>query len=244
MDRLTILSPHRDDAVFSMGLALTLLSTRSIELRVLNFFTVSRYAPRSSVTSVEEVSEVRREEDLRALRTISPRIEELSLGLLDAPLRPGIRFDQVTQLPTADLLADEYLLELSSYIQSHCQSDLLAVPLTLGNHVDHISVLRAALRSGHCDLAFYEDLPYATRASQDDFNTKVEWIETQGGMGLKSNLVAIPNAAETKGRLAAIYGSQISPEEAEAIGGFAMVYGGAERLWISSSSNRWKALID
>ncbi len=58
MRKLTVLSPHRDDAAFSLFICLAKWSMfPSLKVKVLNFFTESAYAPYSSASDAISVSE-------------------------------------------------------------------------------------------------------------------------------------------------------------------------------------------
>ncbi len=240
-ESLTVLSPHRDDAVFSMGLALSYFCAKPIHVSVLNFFTVSQYAPRSLETSIEEISALRRTEDLQALAAIHASIREASLDMLDAPLRPGIQFDNIMQPCALATLQPSFLASLQSAIEQQTAGRLLAAPLSVGNHVDHIAVRHAALATGSGRLAFYEDLPYAADAPSNEITAKVQEAEESLATQLVPVLFSDANAAEQKTYWASFYSSQISSEEAKRIGMFASARGG-ERLWLPANSPRWSKL--
>ena len=89
MQEITILSPHRDDAAFSLCMALRKWTVMQLKLTVINFFTVSAYGPRSIAKDPHTVSSIRRREDRRVISIISPLIRVRDAGLLDAPLRSG-----------------------------------------------------------------------------------------------------------------------------------------------------------
>ncbi len=87
---VTVLSPHRDDAAFSLCLALSRWPELNVPVTVVNFFTISGYAPHSASTEIADVSSLREREDQEALASIHPAIHVESLDLLDAPLRFNI----------------------------------------------------------------------------------------------------------------------------------------------------------
>jgi len=243
MEKVTILSPHRDDAAFSLGLTLGLWGAASLPLRVLNFFTESAYAPHSPAKTVEEISAVRRAEDERALAFIHDRIEVVSLGLLDAPLRLHLPFSQITQLQSAQRISREELNQLSRYIQQHCRDSLAVAPLGLGNHVDHMAVQKAAIACLPLQkLAFYEDLPYITWTSAADVQARIQSVENATGIGLSPFIQRTQNAVMQKRRIASFYQSQITTEEADVIAGYAESYRSGERLWLPVDSERWNAI--
>ena len=243
MEKLTVLSPHRDDSSFSLGLTLSLLSAAAIKLHVLNFFTQSAYAPHSSAETLEEVSAIRDEEDRKALAFIHSGIEITSLGLLDAPWRLDLPFSQITQQQSAQKISYDELCQLSEQIRQHCAGDLVVAPLGLGNHVDHMAVHKAAISSvSSQNLAFYEDLPYVTWTPTADLQARIESVERTTGVQLEPLVFHIKDAAKQKRQIAGFYQSQITAEEANNIARYAESYGGGERLWLPVSSESWKAI--
>ncbi|MBV8834178.1 MAG: PIG-L family deacetylase [Acidobacteriaceae bacterium] len=230
MLRLTVLSPHRDDAVFSLFFALSRWVNLGVRVRILNFFTRSAYAPYTRADDVAHISDIRAREDRRALRKISPRAREFSLHLLDAPLRLGIQFDEVFRTQTARLLTPDWLQTLATEIAACAGSGLLLAPLTLGNHVDHVAVNRAALHAcGPKRLGFYEDLPYAIWTDGSTVRKKVREMEAALKLSLYSATIAPDRTSMSKQFAAGTYSSQITREEAVAIARR------AERIWIPKS---------
>ncbi|MBV9039137.1 MAG: PIG-L family deacetylase [Acidobacteriaceae bacterium] len=245
MEKITILSPHCDDAVFSLGLTLGLWSMASLHLQVLNFFTESAYAPHAPVKTVAEISAIRKAEDERAIAFIHDGIKIISLDLLDAPLRLHLPFSQITQLQSVEQISPEELRQLSQHIQQHCLQSLAIAPLGLGNHVDHMAVQKASIA---ClppqDLAFYEDLPYITWTSAFDVQIRIKSIEDSTGVGLSPLILRTQNAVAQKRQIASFYQSQITLEEADTIAGYAECYGSGERLWLPTNSERWAEVLD
>lgn len=243
MEQITVLSPHRDDATFSLGLALSLWSAASVKLRVLNFFTQSTYAPHSSAETAEEISALREEEDKNAIASIHPQIEVCSLGLLDAPLRLRIPLSQIMQPESAKQISLEEFQELSRKIKEYCAGSLLIAPLGLGNHVDHLAVHYAAIQSCRPEhLAFYEDLPYATWTSPEDLQSRIEFAGDKTGVPLEPFIVQMPDAVTRKRQIASFYRSQITAEEAHAIAQFSQSYGSGERLWLPVRGEAWNVI--
>ena len=244
MLELTILSPHRDDAIFSLGLSLICWSRLPLRLQILNFFTVSEYAPVIAPASVSEISAIRQMEDRAALNSISLDIAITDLGLMDAPLRPGIRFDEITSPVAAQTITPEYLADLAASIMQHTQGHLLLAPLAMGQHVDHLSVFRAATLNNNANVAFYEDLPYSAWARPEKILTRVSAAEQALGAALEPVVTGkVTNAEDSKQRLCLMYASQIKKPAATQISKYARRYGGAERIWTSSTSARWRELI-
>lgn len=243
MTRVTILSPHRDDAVFSLYLSLRKWRRSNVRLRVVNFFTVSNYAPRVFENQAAAISLVRKMEDHKSLSAIDRRILIQDCDLLDAPLRLGIEFADVCG-PEKRASARTVEPEIAGYIRTQLQKDLLIAPLGLGGHVDHLAVNEAAIAATFpCRrLAFYEDLPYATWTADDVLRLRIHEIETALGYRLRPAIIRQDYAVRRKLRAAAGYKSQITLEEARPIAQFSRRYGGGERLWIPKHSTAWTML--
>ena len=245
MVELTILSPHRDDAAFSLGLALSRWKTRLVKITVVNFFTETEYAPRALYTHVAGISALRRKEDQFALRSIDPRIRLESLNLLDAPLRLDIDLDSICRPETSAGEEHSEAEKLTQYIRKYFRRGLVLAPLGLGGHVDHLAVRSAALLSavGH-RLGFYEDLPYATWTPEAMLCTKVQQAEESTGAKLRAVVIRNGSSAVARKRqLIGKYRSQIAPEEADSMAKHASNYRGGERIWIPKYGSSWNSLV-
>lgn len=241
---LTVLSPHRDDAAFSLMVALSRWSEMGLSIRVLNFFTISSYAPQSIASSICEISSVRDREDRRALRSIGPRIETETLGLLDAPIRLNINAASISAPENANLQPAGEIDFLARQMQAYSAFRLTIAPLALGNHIDHRAVHSAAVKAHNGQrLAFYEDLPYASWTCEEQLRTRVAETEDCTKVALKPIVVHRNASASKKLRVVSIYKSQITRPEAQAIAAFANRHGG-ERLWVPRHSNLWQSLLN
>lgn len=244
MHELTILSPHRDDAVFSLGLSLLEWRKLPLRLRIVNFFTVSAYGPRAGSTATSTITSLREREDRRVVASIDPRIQITSLDLLDAPLRLGISPDSVCkpQIEAEQTISnpDEVL---TLHMRKYFHQGFVLAPLALGDHVDHLAVRQTAIAasSGH-NLGFYEDLPYATWTGETRLLKRVIATEEAAGVRLKRCVNRSDRAVARKYRLVSGYRSQIDRAEAFTIARFATNYRGGERIWISKHSCLWRTL--
>ena len=241
MLRLTVLSPHRDDAAFSLFCALTKWQRRPVEIRVINFFTESAYAPHAE-QAAGMVSAIRKREDRAVLQRIGRRIRVMDLGLLDAPLRLGISALAVCNAETACLLREELVFELARRIRC-LQPSLILAPLGLGGHIDHLTVHRAALRAGcKSRLGFYEDLPYRTWTLPEDLRCRIRSAEREMGTLLKAVTAGDARDAWQKRRHIRRYQSQITAEEAAAMARWTREERG-EKLWLPRQSKYWPQLL-
>lgn len=242
---ITILSPHRDDAVFSLFLCLSCWARLRIRLRVINFFTVSAYGPHAQAAGAEHVSSERRREDRKALARIAPFIQVVDTNMLDAPIRLKISERTVCDPKTRSLLTDDQIESVAHEIRLLSQNSLLLAPLALGDHVDHLAVRAAAMRSvAPQRLAFYEDLPYATWTPTNAREARVSDTEHKLKNRLRPVVVRSSHAVWRKRQATARYHSQITREEAAAIASWAAEYGGGERLWTPANGRAWCSFLN
>jgi LmbE family N-acetylglucosaminyl deacetylase len=244
MLQVTILSPHRDDAAFSLSIAMSRWRDLNINVQVVNFFTRSGYGPRAPVSEPAAISSLRKREDRRALHVLGERVKVRSCGLLDAPLRLGISSESVCRPESALFMSHGDFEAIASCISKRARPGLTLAPLALGDHVDHMEVRQAALEK--CPpqkLGFYEDLPYAIWTPSMSFLQNVCKAEQSTRVKLKPAVIRCANAVPQKRRIISKYQSQITPREAEAIACFAKNYGGGERIWIPQHGGLWRSLI-
>ena len=244
-DRLTILSPHRDDAVFSLAFFLDRLAGRQMRITVVNIFTRSAYGPRCALdheTSEDRrlrISMLRAHEDRRAFRILNPEIRVLDHSLLDAPLRRETPVESVLGPNSVPVLEAETKL-LARRLLPHITHSLILCPLGLGGHVDHLTVKAAALNlSPGRRLAFYEDVPYVRWSSGDEMRHRID----ETGLQLQSYFVRTDRNSWYKARLAAQYQSQISKKEASTIGRDTSRLSVGETIWAPRHSISWIRLL-
>ena len=116
----------------------------------------------------------------------------------------------------------------------------LALPLALGDHIDHRVVHQAALEAlaaNAAPMAFYEDLPYAGRPGIAD---TIEHRATATGLGLEPSfaqqaITVVAEVCQRKHSIAECYDSQIDDEIAWQLATFAERYAGRERLWCNAA---------
>ncbi len=230
MPFVTVLSPHRDDAAFSLFGYLSRWSLLPVKIRVINFFTKSGYAPHAGTDDIQSITAIRKAEDQRVFSLISTSLEVIDAGLLDAPLRLGISVADVFKPESRSLVTEDQIEQVSGFIQS-AASDLYIAPLGLGGHLDHWLVRQAATRTlARESLAFYEDLPYAMWTSTE---------ELQNTVGIDLQRFLIHDAASTQRKRAAIeeYKSQVTSAEVDNIASV------GERIWIPQNSHQWNRLV-
>ncbi|WP_263382575.1 PIG-L deacetylase family protein [Granulicella arctica] len=243
--KIVVVSPHRDDAAFSLTLAIIAWIAEGHSVEVINCFTRSEYAPFSDSDSLHPndrlsyVTALRAREDHSWQRQLGPRLRMHDVNLKDAPLRLRCALDEVCTLPVRP--TDKAFAKLHT-VFSGTKADAFVLPLALGNHVDHATARDAALAevglmSQPC--AFYEDLPYAARPGAADL---IETAADSCVAGLTPVFVADPcevrDAVSRKRRAALCYDSQIDDAVTDDIAQFCIRYAGRERLWANAA---WQA---
>jgi LmbE family N-acetylglucosaminyl deacetylase len=176
MSRTVVLSPHADDAVWSLGGVLGTWAGHG-ELVIITLFNAvpegrARHAVRSDKGQSWRYlpsSEVRQREDQRAIATLGASLEDAPF--VDAAMRyagdgflyPTMRSlfedarpEDASQQRVADLLA--------SVLKSQ---DRVVAPLALGGHVDH-RIVRDAARALPQQVLFYQDVPYVAKLPDRD----------------------------------------------------------------------------
>jgi LmbE family N-acetylglucosaminyl deacetylase len=176
------LSPHPDDAALSCGGLIALLRARGVPVTIVSVFSGSGPSERltpyqrlalgfgedNALVPVEEptpkgITAVRRAEDEAHARLVGARIDFLDLP--DAVFRGYEGDDQLMSPPLAD---DPPPFEELRRALARLKPTALYAPLSIGGHVDHRQVRRAAMallaEAGSPYLGqtlFYEDFPYA-----------------------------------------------------------------------------------
>jgi LmbE family N-acetylglucosaminyl deacetylase len=161
--RVCAVSPHLDDAAFSVGGTLAALADAGHEVVVATVFTASVPDPTGFALTCQtdkglapdvDYLALRRDEDRAALDVLGAG--HLHLGLPEAPHRgygsaaalfAGVRADD--DPPVREALAGLH-------------ADLWLGPQALGGHVDHVLVHRA-LRALGRPTAWWRDVPYVLR---------------------------------------------------------------------------------
>jgi len=236
---LLVLSPHRDDAAFSLTLSIARWLSLGHRITIMNVFSRSSYAPYSDADTVHEndrltyVSALRRREDesfARHMPGATPaNLKFVDLNLKDAPIRLRCDPASVCDMPVDP--NDTAFAKLHKALASTLDGKgSLVVPLGMGNHVDHLVVREATLSfAATIPTAFYEDLPYAAETEDAGLREGLKPVLVDGMGSLLRGPYSDP--VEFKRRIVALYGSQLDAGQGEAIANFCLRYRGAERLW-------------
>jgi LmbE family N-acetylglucosaminyl deacetylase len=221
---ILVLSPHRDDAAFSLALTLASWLHAGHTVTILNAFTRSLEAPFSDADFLHEndrlsyVSAMRKKEDEAFLRHL-PGAAMVDANIKDAPLRLHCSPDVVHDIPLDP--NDGALVKIRKSLTRHLTqpNPAFVLPLGLGGHIDH-RVAREAAQSLVADLpcAFYEDLPDAFREPAIPLQPDLTPIYPQN-----------PSPPAWKRKAILLYNSQIQEDTAD------LILGHTERLWANAA---------
>ena len=244
--KITILSPHRDDAAFSVGLAVQTWLRAGHAVEVVNCFTRSEYSPFGDLAFVHAndrrsyVTALRHREDVLWSSQYKPKVLLADLNLRDGPQRRQCSVEEVCGLPVD--MKDGALEKIGKALERRRDRlDALVLPLAIGDHVDHVTARAAAVAMCGTQLpvAFYEDLPYAARpGAAAGIEARVEELASAVG-DLRAVFADEAGEVEArvarKRRLALCYDSQIDSEITDSIANFCVRYNGRERLWANDA---------
>lgn len=158
---LVVLSPHLDDACFSIGCLLSSLGQGNL----INVFSRSLYAPGLHLPELTEqqVHAVRSEEDAAFADRVG--LKRTQLGGSE-PNFWGRRPNDLSGLSHDVECMEEVLVQGLERYALNGKRPLLLVPLATGHHVNHHAVYQIVRKHANelgraFRLGFYEDLPYA-----------------------------------------------------------------------------------
>ncbi|NLU79203.1 PIG-L family deacetylase [Micromonospora sp. HNM0581] len=169
--RAVAVSPHLDDAVFSVGGTLAVLAAAGWYVEVLTCFTASVPDPSPFALSTQldkglpadvDYMALRRAEDVAACRILGA--VPVHLPLPEAPHRG---YDSAAALFTGVHPDDTVGVALSVALSLRLRAaDLVLAPQALGGHVDH-RVVTETVVSCASGVLWWRDVPYVRRAPQE-----------------------------------------------------------------------------
>lgn len=236
VDRLpahvVVLSPHIDDAAFSLAVTLRKLASSGSHISILNCFTNSRFIPFQSLRDVNAIN-TRHDEEATFLHYLGGKSHSHSLGLPEAPLRGGIRNIRRCYSNSRDVEA--LVLRLQHLLPTWNKPTILLAPLAIGDHTDHYIVREAVLaKYAKYPIAFYEDQPYAAAAPTGQIEALVAQLLSAFPNGLHPLTISRHDYRAWKQTCCQVYKSQISAASIDRILDYGDLLSG-ERLWGSHS---------
>ncbi|SHF79132.1 N-acetylglucosaminyl deacetylase, LmbE family [Geodermatophilus nigrescens] len=163
--RVTAVSPHLDDAAFSVGGTLAALADAGHEVTVVTCFTRSVPDPEGFALACQldkglpadvDYMALRRDEDAAAMAVLGAT--PLHLDLREAPHRG---YGSAAELFAGVRPEDDAWEDVRAALTG-LPGDLWLAPQALGGHVDHLQVLRAVAGTGR-PVLWWRDSPYVLR---------------------------------------------------------------------------------
>ena len=240
--RVIVISPHIDDAAFSLASTLKLLVRAGSTVKIVNCFTLTRFAPFVGNERLTPMTRRRHEEEV-FLHQLGGNSQADDLGLQDAPGRTGLGLRAVVIQPASARDIVVTALQLVERLERMGGDTTVLAPLAIGNHPDHYIARLAALEKyRRLPIAFYEDLPYTASVAQDRVLSTVKETGTMLGEDLQLVTVHWPGDFLWKRQCCSYYKSQISQAGIEKIVNY-MQSNHGEKLWCSERFvNSWKWL--
>lgn len=172
MPSALFISPHLDDAVFSCGATIARLVESGHDVTVLTVFTGNVAFPTGFALECQTSKGIAPDADYMALRRAEDEAALEVLGVssvvhwsfLEAPHRG---YDSPPELFAGIRQGDDMWRDVQSELESlktgsgKWPFDLTFGPQGLGNHADHLQVIRALGSFGN--VSWYRDTPYALR---------------------------------------------------------------------------------
>jgi LmbE family N-acetylglucosaminyl deacetylase len=247
--KITVVSPHRGDAAFALGLAIQAWLQAGHAVEVISCFTRSDFAPYSDVGSVHKndrvsyVTAVRKREDEEwRKQSGTAKFSITDLNLKDGPLRLHVGATEVFGR-TAD--ASEKVVSKIRRALEVSKAGAWVLPLGLGGHVDHVTARDVALSARPDEgfpVAFYEELPEGARRAAEDVDSAVVSLAltAQGKLEpfFATDLMDVEDAVTKKRRVSWCYDSQIDEAATSEIAEFCRRFEGRERIWANAA---WQA---
>lgn len=201
--RVLAVSPHLDDAAFSVGATLASLADAGHAVTLLTCFTASVPDPTGFALACQldkgipadvDYLALRRAEDVAAAAALG--VTTVHLGLAEAPHRG---YETAAELFVGVRGDDDVWRPLLERLHTF-EADLWLAPQGLGGHVDHLQVLRAVVSLDKPTL-WWRDCPYVLRNP-----------EAKPGVGLPDGLrdVHLPQDRARRADACACYATQLA----------------------------------
>ena len=211
-NRLIVLSPHSDDAVWSLGGAISVWQ-QSCDVIIVTIFdgdphlssTEQLRQPQERWRTFSDMS-TRRNEDRMAAARLGCGL--VSLGYLDASVR--LNTDSTFEYASLDALfrqGSALDVHIPPLIEQRLNdlllpSDQILAPLRFGDHVDHQFTYALSRRLGR-PTAYYAEFPYYLPERQTDLDAYI------GALGLALERIALPSHWQAWVEASLCYRSQV-----------------------------------
>ena len=205
--KVTVLSPHIDDAAYGVALSVGAFVRNKIDVTILNCFTYTNWTIRFVSKDLDEIRLLRKNEDVNFYKLYNAPINIVNLEMIDAPLRNQYFFQSKT--------VGKEQMEVVDQLEKHLEKieGLLLCPLAIGNHIDHLICLEAVTRLyGKKEIVFFEDMPYARRICYQEIDNHLKNLEKRLNVSLTSHIQSMHNCCINKAEAIRIYETQLNDE--------------------------------
>jgi LmbE family N-acetylglucosaminyl deacetylase len=210
--RVVVLSPHSDDAALSLAGTLKILADEAVAITILTCFSYSAGLTNQNPGHPDDVTRLRKEEDIIFRNLVSDRIRLEWLDLPDAPLR-GHSLESLflgSGFKNQDFAAKASILKFLNSV--NCENSYLFAPLAIGGHIDHRIARQVGMHlllSGSHSIVFYEDLPYAGAFTLEDIEQYIQLLAQYNRRIPQAHVYSFQGISEFKRMAAACYPSQV-----------------------------------
>ena len=169
MPRALFLSPHLDDVAFSCGAALRRFVDDGFDVELVTVFTASVANPTGFALKCQTDKGLAPDVDYMKLRRAEDEKFCSILGVskaryLDFVEAPHRGYNSAPELFAGAKDGDEIWKSLVDEFNQWPEPDVIFAPQGLGNHIDHLQVIRAVCERGWAPITrWYRDTPYAIR---------------------------------------------------------------------------------
>ncbi|MGB9940437.1 PIG-L deacetylase family protein [Methanosarcina sp.] len=168
-----LISPHSDDIAYSLGGAL-LKNYFEKPVVLVTVFMRSSFSPRLKLIDPEEITRIRRLEDIEFTKKIGIRYE--SFHFPEAPLRGKTSYEDIfgNSDPFSDPIYEDVYHSLLKLIKSSPDAVVVS-PMSLGNNIDHLIIFEACssiCQENNIKISYYEDVPYASLLTLEQIKNK------------------------------------------------------------------------
>ena len=162
---IIIISPHLDDAVFSLASFISRYISQN-NISVINVFSNSNFAYETLFGDSIEITNKRKQEDILALSALGV-VEIFNIDIDEAPLR-GYSLHKIFKNDNKNYESEQKIVSLiKNQILNFIKPDnILLIPSAFGYHIDHLLV-NLSMKEFKNIKYFYADLPYA---SSNEYN--------------------------------------------------------------------------
>ncbi len=157
--KVYLVSPHIDDAVFSLGAYITIMR-KHYQLLVINLFSQTNFAY-ESIISTKEATSILKCEDKEILELLG--VEHIYYADLPNALLRGYTLHNIFAERDSYSSHDKHICQqIKIFIENLVQPEsILFIPSGFGSHIDHL-LARDACENLNATKIYYADLPYAS----------------------------------------------------------------------------------